>query len=114
MIATVVLLAAGWLGAMPALAGTTVSHGMSLFGELKYPEGFKHFDYVNPDAPRGGTVKLEAIGTFDTLNPFVIRGSAAQSLGLIYDTLLEPAQDEPSSEYGLIAKSVEVPDDLSW
>ena len=93
---------------------TTVSHGLSLFGELKYPADFKHLDYVNPDAPKGGEVRMSAIGTFDSLNPFIIKGSPAAGLGLIYDTLLDGARDEASSEYGLLAASVEVPKDLSW
>ena len=93
---------------------TTVSHGLSLFGELKYPADFKHLDYVNPDAPKGGVVRMSAIGTFDSLNPFIIKGTPAAGIGLIYETLLDGAQDEPSSEYGLLAASVEVPKDLSW
>ena len=93
---------------------TTVTHGLSLFGELKYPADFPHFEYVNPEAPKGGTVRLSAPGTFDTLNPFVIKGTPAAGGGLVYDTLLEGAQDEPSSSYGLLAESVEVSADLSW
>lgn len=88
-------------------------HGMSMFGELKYPAGFKHFDHVNPDAPKGGLVRLEARGTYDTLNGFTIKGSAAAGLGLMYDTLLESAQDEAFAEYGLLVESVAVADDLS-
>jgi microcin C transport system substrate-binding protein len=99
--------------ALPALAQGTARHGMSMFGELKYPAGFKHFDYVNPDAPKGGLVRLEARGTFDTLNGFTIKGGAAAGLGLIYDTLLESARDEAFAEYGLLVESVAVADDLS-
>jgi microcin C transport system substrate-binding protein len=86
---------------------------MSMFGALKYPAGFSHFDYVNPDAPKGGLVRLEARGTYDTLNGFTIKGSAAAGLGLIYDTLLESARDEAFAEYGLLVESVAVADDLS-
>ncbi len=57
------------------------SHGLSLYGELKYPPDFKHYDYVNPDAPKGGTVKYDAIGTFDTLNPFTLKGVKAAGNG---------------------------------
>ncbi len=99
--------------ALPALAEDTARHGMSMFGELKYPAGFTHFDYVKPDAPKGGLVRLEAQGTYDTLNGFTIKGSAAAGLGLIYDTLLASAQDEAFAEYGLLAESVAVADDLS-
>jgi microcin C transport system substrate-binding protein len=89
-------------------------HGLSLFGDLKYPPNFTHFDYVNPDAPKGGTVKYAAIGTFDTLNPFQLRGNPAQGLGLIFETLMTPSNDEPASEYGLVAESAEVAPDRSW
>src|SRR5207302_3469644 len=101
-----------WVLATAALADGT--HGLSLFGDLKYRPDFKHYDYVNPNAPKGGTMKFSAIGTYDTLNPFVVKGIAASNVGQIFDTLMLPSQDEPSSEYGLVAESVEVaPDKLS-
>ena len=90
------------------------SHGLSLFGDLKYPADFTHFDYVNPVAPKGGLVRMEATGTFDTLNPFVIKGNSATGLGLMYDSLLESARDEASAEYGLLVERAEVAEDLSW
>jgi microcin C transport system substrate-binding protein len=97
--------------ATAALAG---NHGLSLFGDLKYGPDFKNFDYANPNAPKGGTMHFSAIGTYDTLNPFVVKGIAASNVGQIFDTLMLPSQDEPSSEYGLVAESVEVaPDKLS-
>ncbi len=71
---------------VPSAKGAA-EHGLSLYGELKYPPDFKHFDYVNPDAPKGGAVKYEAIGTFDTLNPFTLKGVPAAGVGLIFDTL---------------------------
>ena len=86
-------------------------HGLSLFGELKYPPGFKHFEYVNPDAPKGGTVKFASFGTFDTLNAFQLKGNAADGLGYLFDTLMSPAEDEPSSEYGLVAESADIAPD---
>ena len=87
---------------------------MSLFGDLKYGPDFKHFDYVNPDAPKGGTMRLFAIGTFDTLNPFVVKGVPAAGIGQIFDTLAVASEDEPSSEYGLVAEKIELaPDKLS-
>jgi len=94
-----------------AFAEAAPQHGLSLYGELKYPPDFKHFDYVNPTAPKGGTVKYEAIGTFDTLNPFTLKGVAAAGAGLIFDTLLTGAPDEPVAAYGLIAESVAVASD---
>ena len=89
-------------------------HGLSLMGDLKYGPDFKHFDYVNPDAPKGGKLRLSTTGSFDSLNPFIVKGQAAGLVGYIYDTLMTSTQDEPSSEYGLIAKSVAYPEDYSW
>ncbi|HDO52715.1 MAG TPA: ABC transporter substrate-binding protein, partial [Rhizobiales bacterium] len=89
-------------------------HGLSTFGELKYPADFTNFDYVNPDAPKGG--RLSMIGTaglitFNSLNGFILKGDAAQGLGYLFDALMTPAQDEPDSMYGLVAHSVELSDD---
>jgi microcin C transport system substrate-binding protein len=90
-------------------------HGVSLFGDLKYPEGFKQFDYVNAAAPKNGTVRQVAIGTFDNFNIAVagVKGDLAAAITLIYDTLLTSALDEVASEYGLIAEAVRYPDDHS-
>lgn len=98
-------------------AGPVTSHGISTFGDLKYLEGFEHFDYVNPEAPQGGTMSFRGTGasqTFDSVNPFILKGEPAQGLGLIYDSLLAGAADEPDAAYGLIAESVEYPEDRSW
>ncbi len=101
------------LAAIAAMAAAG-SHGLSLFGELKYPPGFKNFEYVDPQAPKGGTMKFSAIGTYDTLNPFVVKGVAAAGIGQIFDTLAVASQDEPGSEYALIAESIDLaPDKLS-
>ncbi|MBV8936035.1 MAG: ABC transporter substrate-binding protein, partial [Alphaproteobacteria bacterium] len=98
--------------AVAAVAATTP--GMSLFGDLKYAPDFKNFDYVNPDAPKGGTMRLFSIGTFDTLNPFVVKGVPAAGIGQIFDTLTVASEDEPGSEYGLVAERIELaPDKLS-
>jgi microcin C transport system substrate-binding protein len=90
-------------------------HGMSLFGDLKYPPGFKHFDYVNPDAPKGGAVRITGSGTYDNFNLVVagLKGSTAQAIDLIYDTLMVGSLDEVTSTYGLLAESVTYPDDYS-
>src|SRR6202035_3562522 len=90
-------------------------HGLSLCGDLKYPEGFKQFDYVNAKAPKGGTARQIAIGTFDNLNIVVagIKGTIAAGVGLIYDTLLASALDEVTGAYGLLAEAVSYPDDRS-
>jgi microcin C transport system substrate-binding protein len=90
-------------------------HGLSLFGDLKYPADFKRFDYVNPDAPKGGTVRQVAIGTFDNFNPVVagVKGNIAGAVGLIYEPLATASLDEVSTEYGLLAESVSHPADFS-
>ena len=90
-------------------------HGLSLFGDLKYPADFKHFDYVNPNAPKGGVVRQSAIGTFDNFNIVVagVKGSLAIGVELIYNSLMAPALDEVSTEYGLLAEAVSHPDDFS-
>ncbi len=88
-------------------------HGLSLMGEPKYKQGFKHFDYVNPNAPKGGLVRLGVDGSFDTLNFVIPRGQPAAGITLIYDTLMAPSMDEVATEYGLIAESVRYPADYS-
>lgn len=89
-------------------------HGLAMHGELKYPANFTHFDYANPNAPIGGDLRLEETGSFDSLNPFIVKGLAAGPVGMAFESLLTPSADEPFSEYGLIAESIEVPDDRSW
>jgi len=90
-------------------------HGLSLFGDPKYPPGFRQFDYVNAAAPKGGAVREVAIGTFDSFNSVVagVKGTTASAIELIYDTLLTSALDEVSSEYGLLAEAVSYPEDFS-
>ena len=110
----VLLLLASPPGAQTTGPKVTAGHGLSMYGDLKYPAGFKHFQYVNPEAPKGGDVKLAVIGSFDTLNPFVIRGVPAPGIGGIFDSLTVESQDEPFSQYGLIAETIEVPADRSW
>jgi len=99
-----------------AAADPAWRHGLSLFGDVKYPAGFKHFDYVNPAAPKGGVARQIALGTFDSFNLVVagVKGSIAGAVGLIYESLTTPALDEVSTEYGLLAETVSYPDDYSW
>lgn len=104
-----VVLSAGLFGVgLPAWA----KHGYALWGDLKYPAGFSHFDYVNPDAPKGGELRLvsnQRTSTFDKYNPFTIKGSAPAYLGAVmFDSLLTGALDEIGSAYGLLASDVEV------
>ncbi len=103
---------------VPGLGGSSEevrpSHGIAMHGDLKYAPDFRHFDYVNPRAPKGGTVRLQAIGTFDSFNPFIVKGSPAAGIGRIYETLMAGSADEPFSEYGLLAESITVPKDRSW
>ena len=89
----------------PATAQET-AHGLSLFGDLKYGPEFVHFDYVEPNAPKGGTLHLATVGTFSTLNPFTLKGVSAAGAGFPFESLLEGAADEPDAAYGLIAAEV--------
>ena len=84
----------------------TKSHGLSAFGDLKYKPFFKNFDYVNPRAPRGGTLRLWGLDSFDSVNPYILKGVPANNIGLIHGSLMERAMDEPDALYGLIAESV--------
>jgi microcin C transport system substrate-binding protein len=99
--------------ALPA-EGAAGQNGLSMYGDPKYQQGFPHFDYVNPEAPKGGSVTLSALGGFDTLNPFTIRGVPAAGLGDTADTLMVEALDEPFTQYPLVAETVDVPPDRSW
>ncbi|HET7850244.1 MAG TPA: extracellular solute-binding protein [Pseudolabrys sp.] len=99
----------------PAFAGEEKKwrHGLSLFGDVHYPLDFKHFDYVNPAAPKGGTVRQSAFGTFDNFNVVIagVKGNLAGGINLINESLTTPALDEVSTDYGLLAESVSYPED---
>ncbi len=106
--------------AIPAAAEDEWRTTSSLVGESKYGSDFKHYDYVNPSAPKGGTINSISTGTFDSFNPYIVRGAAAAGLavqgfggGLLYDTLMEQATDEPSTSHPLIAEAFKYPDDYS-
>ncbi len=85
-----------------------------MHGQPKYGPDFTRFDYTSPDAVKGGKIKLHSVGTFDSLNPFVAKGNPADRLGLVYDTLTTSSDDEPFTQYGLLAKTIEYPKDRSW
>lgn len=99
----------------PAQAEPAWTHALSLFGDIKYPADFKRFDYVNPDAPKGGTARQISIGTFDNFNLVVagVKGSIAPAVMLIYETLMVQSQDEASTKYGLLAEAATFPEDHS-
>jgi microcin C transport system substrate-binding protein len=92
----------------------TWRHGMATVGDLKYQKGFERFDYVNPQAPKGGDVNLSVAGTFDSFNPIAKKGNAAAGLSLVFDTLLVGSEDEVTAAYGLLAESFAYPDDISY
>jgi microcin C transport system substrate-binding protein len=122
------LLLLGLILSSPAQATRIESHGYAQFGTLKYPASFTHFDWANPDAPKGGTLRIMAAGTFDTLNPYTFKGSSPTSTAnflqygvselneplMVGTGQYDPSGDEPTSSYGLIARSVEYADDRSW
>ena len=109
------------MSALPAIAqpastdGKQWRHGLSLFGDLKYPAGFKHFDYVNPEAPKAGLVRFGVPGTFDNFNVVIrgVKGNIAAGIDAIYQRLITPALDEVSGEYGLLAEALSHPADFS-
>lgn len=90
------------------------SHGIAMHGEPKYPRNFSGFEYTSPRAIKGGRFRQAGLGTFDSLNPFIPKGNAADNLGLVYDTLTVQAMDEPFTQYGLLAETIEYPSDRSW
>lgn len=102
------------LGSGPAW-GTQPVHGLAMHGTPKHAAGFSHFPYVRPDAPRGGRLTQGLLGTFDSLNPFIIRGVSATGLReYVFESLMARSADEPFTLYGLIAESVELPPDRAW
>jgi microcin C transport system substrate-binding protein len=106
----VVLAAPAFADSLP----TGPQEGIALRGAPKYAPGFQHFDYVNADAPKGGDLHLSAIGTFDTVNPFTLKGVQAEGASAVFETLMASSLDEAMSEYGLIAESVTVAPDRTW
>ena len=101
---------------IPVFAGTNLikASSIAMNGSAKYPDRFTHFDYVNPNAPKGGSVRLNSIGTYDSFNGFISKGVPAAGIGMIYETLTTGSSDEAFTEYGLIADEIEYPEDRTW
>ena len=100
---------------LASLTQAAPKHALTLYGEpAKYPADYQHFDYVNPDAPKGGNFRQTGFGGFDSLNPFINKGVSADDIGLIYDTLTRHGLDEPFTEYGLLAEKIEKAPDNAW
>jgi microcin C transport system substrate-binding protein len=107
----------GWVTMFAGVAGArahhTVTYALAMHGQPKYSADFRHFDYVNPHAPKGGTIRLAAEGTFDSFHPFIPKGNSAVGSSY-FESLLTQSDDEPFTMYGLLAASFEVPADRSW
>lgn len=100
---------------LTGLAEAAPQHALTLYGEQpKYPSDFSHFEYVNPHAPKGGTLRQAGFGSFDSLNPFINKGVAADDIGLVYDTLTTNSLDEPFTVYGLLAEKIEKGPNNEW
>jgi len=101
--------------AQPAASEPAWRHALSLFGDVKYPADFKRFDYVNPEAPKGGAARMISTGTYDNFNLVVagVKGSLGGAVALIYESLMTPSLDEVSTEYGELAEAVSHPADFS-
>ncbi len=110
------LVLAGMLPAMAQQKPTVKTvNALSLIAEPRYKPGFDHFDFVNPNAPKGGAARLSvAPGTFDSLNPWIVAGTPPAGIGLVYESLTKDSLGEPSTAYGLIAETMTVPSDNSW
>ncbi len=89
-------------------------HGVAMHGEPKYPADFTHYQYANPAAPKGGMMRLARIGSFDNLNPYILKGVSAPGLSYLFETLMDPSSDEAFAQYGRIAETVRMPEDRSW
>ena len=89
-------------------------HGLAMHGDLKYKKKFEKFDYADANAFKGGQIKLSSIGTFDNLNPYILKGVAAWQTSYLFETLMKSSFDEPFSQYGLLAEGIKVPEDRSW
>ncbi len=114
IISGLVAILVGFSATADQVSGVEGVHGIAMHGDLKYAAGFTHFDYVYPDAPKGGLVRLHAIGTFDNFNNFIIKGNGAAGTGFTYNSLMSGSADEAFSQYGELAELIYVPKDRSW
>ena len=96
------------------IANTNISHAIAMHGEPKYGQDFISVEYVSNSAEKGGDIVRSSIGTYDTFNPFTLKGTSAAGIGLLYETLTTGSSDEAFTEYGLLAKTIEWPEDRSW
>lgn len=110
----ILIAAVFFFSSLSMAAAATAQHGVALHGKPFYSEGFTNFNYALISAPKGGDLRLGAVGTFDTLNPFTLKGVAADGAGMVFETLMVRALDEPFSQYGWIAESIFVPEDKTW
>jgi len=110
LFSTIVAVSLGFSAGL-SFAGAKPSHGLSTFGDLKYPADFTNFDYVNANAPKGGSLSTVGATTYNNLNGFILKGDAAQGLEYLFDSLMVRARDEPDAVYGLVAKTADVADD---
>lgn len=101
------------LAALPVRAETITAHGISTFGDLKYPADFPHLDYVNPDAPKGGEMSVWAFGSFDSMNPYTLKGRAAGLANVFFESLMTGTADEIGASYCLLCESLSYPEDRS-
>ncbi len=99
---------------LKAQANTNISHAIAMHGEPKYSSDFENVEYINPNSIKGGSIVRSAIGTYDSFNPFILKGTSAAGIGGLYETLTTGSSDEAFTEYGLLAETIEWPDDRSW
>ena len=99
---------------LKAQANTNISHAIAMHGEPKYAKDFENVEYINPNSIKGGSIVRSAIGTYDSFNPFILKGTSAAGIGALYETLTTRSSDEAFTEYGLLAETIEWPDDRSW
>lgn len=110
----IILTSAIILFCSPSFSEINISHAIAMHGEPKYKKDFKHVNYVNPNAFKGGEITFSSIGTYDTFNPFTLKGTAVDGIGNLFETLTTSSGDEAFTEYGLLAESIEWPNDRSW
>ncbi len=99
---------------LKAQANSNISHAIAMHGEPKYSKEFENVEYINPNSIKGGSIVRSAIGTYDSFNPFILKGTSAAGIGGLYETLTTGSSDEAFTEYGLLAETIEWPDDRSW